>query len=75
MSEPTGDKQPFRDDQAPARKRPFRDIRFSKFVIIPAGTEAEREAARQTRMRIYAAIQRRMAEQNRQAARAAEAQP
>jgi len=51
------------------------DIYHAGKLVIPAGTEADREAARQTRMRIYAAIQRRMAEENRRAARAAEAQP
>lgn len=41
--------------------RPFRDKRFLKCVIRTVGTEEERQAAREKRIEIYAAIQRRMA--------------
>ena len=41
--------------------RPYRDKRFLKCVIRTVGTEEERQAAREKRIEIYAAIQRRMA--------------
>ncbi len=40
---------------------PYTDKRFAKCAIIPAGTEEVRQAGREKRIVIYAAVKRRMA--------------